>query len=423
MMRERSRSRGVRNAIARAAVFGLLLGIALGGSDARASDNLDLDQTAAALVLPVITGGYSGNPIKGTQGDILIPTQDAITLVSVTNGKSTEIALQISMISGDPEGKTWQATSFDCPLTGRETTTFVFEGLGSNNAGVYVECTGVDFRGDPRPMPVGLFTNFQNGIMFIAIATGDAAVAEDVLFGDAVVVDSSAGFAYSFGAITVQSGKGLSNGDRIYRFDDVEYRHWPSALATNFLAPTHDIDAELILFTLDGTTGGLPLPRAKVGGLAYNDDEVAFDLSHEFDCFDIVALEEMNPNLYYTGGAVGLGSVSGHLELVPQPIGTASDDSHDQEFGDKNNVRTRAVHGWIAQRVLPAEEMWDEAKVEMLGWQGGLVLPGDEPILEAPSLVLMGSEAAWGRPLNQSTTPITPFLNDDDAVLNADARE
>ena len=91
------------------------------------AQNLDLDEMAAALALPIITGGQAPNPIKNTTGDVVIPTvATAVTLATVTNGKSTPVLLKLDAISGDPGtpfvgGDTWQSDSFDCLLTGRET--------------------------------------------------------------------------------------------------------------------------------------------------------------------------------------------------------------------------------------------------------------------------------------------------------------
>ncbi len=364
------------------------------------AQNLDLDEMAAALAFPMVTGGFQGNEIKDTTGDVVIPGQTAATLITVTNGKSDNITLKVDMISGDRyDGDNWQSTSFDCELTGRETTTFVIVGSGTGNAEVYVECSDGPVTSGA---PTALFTNAQNGILFMAVADESGVVSEDVIFGDAIVADTDGGQAYSFGAIAFQAGQGQNDGDKVYAFDGQEYAQFPSVLATNFIAPTNYVNAELILFTLDGTVGNLPVPRGKLGGYAYNDDEVAFDFSYEFHCFDIVALDDINDNYTYTGGVLGLGSISGHLELVPQPIAAAGPDAHDAEYGDANNSRKRGVHGWIVQNV------------------DGTLVPYDEPIDGAPAVVVNSGPAAWGRPLAQSTTALIPFLEDDDSTLDAD---
>ncbi len=367
------------------------------------AQNLDLDEMAAALAFPMVTGGFKGNEIKDTTGDVVIPEQTAATLITVTNGKSDNITLKVDMISGDRyDGDNWQSTSFDCELTGRETTTFVIVGSGTGNAEVYVECSDGPVTSGA---PTALFTNAQNGIVFMAVADESGVVSEDVIFGDAIVADTDGGQAYSFGAIAFQAGEEQNDGDKVYAFDGNEYAQFPSVLATNFIAPTDYVNAELILFTLDGTVGNLPTPMAKLGGFAYNDDEVAFDFSYEFDCFDIVALDEINANYTFDpDGALGLGSLSGHLELVPQPIAADGPDAHDAEYGDGNNSRKRGVHGWIVQNV------------------DGTLVPENHPIYDTPPVVVNG-KAAWGRPLAQSTTALIPFLGDDDSTLDADTRE
>jgi hypothetical protein len=194
----------------------------------------------------------------------------------------------------------------------------------------------------------------------------------------------------------------------VYHFDNLEYAKFPAVLATNFISPSNGeekaLSAELILVTLDGGTGVIPVPRARLGGLAYNDDEEYFDFQWEFDCFDIVSLIDIDPNFEFDDdGVLGIGSMSGHLQLVPQPIATPND-SHDAEFGDGNNVRRRGVHGWIVQNVQDGED----------------IVESDHPIEGTPDVEMDNGPAAWGRPLAQSTTALAPFLADLDATLDAD---
>jgi hypothetical protein len=387
------------------------------GAGASGGSNLNLDEMAAALALPIITGAHQGNDIKGSTGDVVITNQSAVTLATITNGKTTPVRLKLDLISGDPNGyqggDAWQSTSFECDLTGRETTTFVFMPAGGTQkmrpgdgrSQLYVECSaGPVTNGSPR----ALFTNVQNGVLFAAVAdpvSGDV-VSEDIIFGDAVVVDFTQGQAYSFEAISFQAGQGQNNGDKVYHFDNQEYAKFPAVLATNFIAPvtTDKINAELILITLDGGTGNVPTPRARLGGLGYNDDEEYFDFQWEFDCFDIVSLLDIDPNFEFVPGSLlGLGSMSGHLQLVPQPVATAND-AHDAEYGDGNSVRRRGVHGWIVQNVTGGSD---------------IVVAGN-PIPGTPKVTNAGGPAAWGRPLNQSTTALAPFLADLNSTLDAD---
>ena len=364
------------------------------------AQNLDPGELAAALALPIVTGGQAPNPIKNTPGDVIVLDDAALTLHTITNGRSTPVLLRLDAISGDPPptGDVWQSDSFDCLLTGRETVTVLAIPAGAG-AILFAECSTPHATGGALAEPRMVAAKAANGILWVAAAdpaTGTT-VSEDVLFGDAVVVDAALGQAYSFSAINFQAGQEFNDGDKIFRFDNQEYARWPSTLAANFIAPTATLAAELILFTLDGTTGNPTAPRASVSGLAYNDDELYFDFQHEFDCFDIVPLAAITPNFTFPF----LGSLSGHLQLVPQPVGTVGTDVHDASYGDANNSRRRPVHGWIVQSVQ------------------GALLPGGQPIPGAPALGV-DVPAAWARPLTQGRGALVPFLADQDPTLDTD---
>jgi hypothetical protein len=370
------------------------------------AENLDLEEMAAAIAFPVITGGQKKNPIKNTNGDVIIDDNNAVTLITITNGKSDPIRLKIDVISGDTYsyygGDQWQSNSFDCDLTGRETTVFVIV-EDSDGSKLYAECSNL-LTNDTEGVKLRKFLLAQNGIFFAAVAdpASSKVISEDVIFGDAIVVDVDRAQAYSFGGIPFQAGKGQNSGDKVYKFDDVEYTQFPAVLATNFLAPTDYVEGELILFTIDGTTGDIPVPRVKLGGYAFNDDEEYFDFQYEFDCFDVVSLEDLDPNFFFQKG-IGFGSMVGHLELTPQPIGANGFSAHDAMFGDANNIRRRAAHGWIVQAT------------------DGTFVQSDEPVWGTPSQSVSG-DAAWGRELHQSTTALRPFLGDKDSTFNADTR-
>jgi hypothetical protein len=269
---------------------------------------------------------------------------------------------------------------------------------------VYVECSTPFGDGGLLAENKLLGLRAKNGVMFVAAADPATrkTISEDLLFGDAVVVDIAQGQAYSFGAIPFQAGSGFNNGNKVYSFDGQEYAKFPSVLATNFIAPIGTfVNAELILFTLDGTTGNPQAPRVALAGLGYNDDEVPFDFQWEFDCFDIVELREMSANF----ALPFLGSLSGHLQLVPQPVGTPGTDVHDAQFGDGNNSRRRPVHGWIVQNAV--------ANATLV--QAGMPTPHMQTAMKIPSF----GPAAWGRPLSQGRTALVPFLGDLNPVLNA----
>ena len=238
------------------------------------------------------------------------------------------------------------------------------------------------------------------------LTLGMPTMSSDVIFGDAIVV-SNVGQAYSFGAISFQAGRRSNNGDKVYQFNNKEYARLPSALATNFLAPglltgANGVQAELILFTLDFATGSLPLPRVALGGVTYNDDEEWCDWDWHFDCFEIVALEDIHSchQLYPPPDPRGLGSMSGHLEMWPQSILTAAGDSHDENFGNGDGSRIRGVHGWIVQNMITGD-------------MDGVGMLDEVPVNS------VGGAAAWGRPLAQSGTNLVPNPGDDDPTLDA----
>ncbi len=398
----KSLSRPARRSRSRLLLLGSAFGLATAPQLAGA-ESLDLAEVAAALAMPVITGGYPGNAIEGTDGD-LIAAGAALTINTVTNTASSPVVLRVDVISGDPRQRgdgasfdedNWQSTSFDCPITGRETVAFLFiaGGAPGENSLVFADCAGLAIS---RPLETG------NGILFVGIAEpSGTVVSEDLIFGDSIVIDTQVGAAFSFDAVPFQAGAGANDGDKTYAFDGFEYAEFPSLVSTNFLAPSDDVLAELVLFTLDGTTGQLPPPRARLTGVAYNDDEVPFDFQYEFECFDIVALDEIDPN--FVGGFPGLGSFVGHVQLRPHPIGRAGFDAHDAMYGDGNSIRTAPVAGWLVQSVM------------------GELLPAGA-LFAAPTMspaVPVADLSAWARPLISSRSAIRPFLSDEPATFDA----
>ena len=310
--------------------LGLLLTLGFGLAPA-AAQNLDLDEVGAALALPIVTG------------------PDTATEIVVTNaGNATRLHLVV--LSGDAEDR-WQAQNFDCEVTRNETTLFVFSSDGAGGSLLTYEC--LDDNGDStlfEDVPLAAAT----GIFFVSLEdpVSGQTVNTNQIFGDAAVIDFGVGTAYSVGAIPFQ-GKSITAGvaDRKYRFDNVEYSAFPSKLATNFLAPREDaeavVDAELILFTLDGSTGSPPPPPAQVSIKFYNDDEKVHSAGHAFDCFDIVALTQIDPRF----AEPALGSEAGHLVLTPQTV-TYPNLAHDATFSGAGNVlgvRKPPVHGWLVQ--------------------------------------------------------------------------
>jgi hypothetical protein len=348
-------------------VVGLVLALGFGVSTAKA--NLNLDEVAAALALPVLTGSAA------------LPLQ---TNIVVTNASSSGVTLVINVLSGDP-GENCESASFSCHVTARETTLFTYINNGNGTSTVTFECSAEGANanspfGDLN-IPRAEVVSAENGIMWIALedpADGQTTL-RNAIFGDAVVFDGTLGVAHAVGAVPFQGRDALApgRGDRQYRFDDVEYAAFPSVLASNFIAPIPGIlSGDLVLFTLDLTIGGFPPPRSRLKVNFYDDDEKVRNNSHEFTCFDIVALTTVDPRF----GT--LGSQSGHLDLTPQPT-SALNTAHDGQFGTADGVRNTPVHGWLTQTVL-----------------------------------LPGGPGAWARTLAQSTIAHTPF-GTDVPVLNA----
>jgi hypothetical protein len=344
-----------------------------------AATNLDLDESGAAVAVPIITGGSHAYK-EGSSG--------AVTLVTVTN-TGPAVRLHVNLISGDYYGNydkrnnLWQSYNFDCDVTASETVLFVFE-PGYRGVELSYEC-GV------TPFPPGVEVerepfDLRNGIMFITLEdpeTGET-LNSDQLFADWVVIDHGNGAAFSAGAIAFQGGvAGGGVPDRKYRFDGVEYRQFPSAVATNFIAPDYELAAYLVLFTLDGTAGNPP--PASVSIKFYNDDEVVRSAGWDFDCFTIVELRDIDPRF----DAYALGSPAGHLVMTPDVV-NFPDIAHDSQYdgGGVLGVRKTPVHGWLVQTIEANDVPEDTTSSSYRG------------------------EAAWARTLAQSQLPMEPSAGD-----------
>jgi hypothetical protein len=284
---------------------------------------LELNELGAALALPVLTR-------DGT-----------VTIDTITNGKHTPVVLVVDVI----DGERCTSNSFECPLTGRETTAFVFSPQGSGSR-LDVECTDL---GSGAPTARSSSLSADAGFLFVALADPGSrkVISEDVLFGDAVIVDVVGGGAFSFEAISFQAGQGLNDGDKVYHFDGLEYERFPALL----------VGGPSMLFTLDMTLGQLPLPRVRLGAATIGGGS---DGGGSFECFSLSDVT---------------GPLDGIPVLAPQPAATAND-AHDALFGDGNDVRRRPVHGWqlIDGRGLPL----GQGSTALLPFLGDL-----DPVLDA----------------------------------------
>jgi hypothetical protein len=365
------------------------------------ASNTDLHQVGAALALPLLSGGQARNLAPGS-GDVIFGSASVATFATVLNGRSEPIRLLVDVISGDPPPQTDQcrSSSFQCDALAGGVTSFVLNPLAGAGSELVVECADLASGGT---LSQSRNVSADNGILFVSVAdpgTG-AVVSEDVIFGTALIVDFARGQSFSLQAIAFQAGSGLNDGDKVYRFDGAEYARFPGVVASNFLAPTATVNAELILFTLDLSAGASPPPRVRLGGLAFDDDEEFFDFAYQFDCFDVVALDAIDPSFAFDGSGGGLGSIAGHLSFSSQP-GASANDIHDVAFGDGNSVRRRPVHGWIVQEVE------------------GTLVPTGQPVPGTPGQTAL-QPALWGRPLAQGRTALTPFLRDLSPVLDLES--
>jgi len=344
------------------------LALALAVAAPAAAQNNNLDEVAAALTLPVMTDYYT----------------DTVTLNVVTNVSPNAKILHINLI----DGYDWKAADFSCYVTASETTLFKFEPAYEYTLKVSFECTN-PLTGEPVYYQDTI--DMMSGVMFVALEdpeTGQT-INENAIFGDSVVINFYEGSAWSVGAVASQGedANAPGAGDRDYRFDGIEYANFPGVLATNFIAPTYyGLDAYLVLFTLDGTVGdGAYGPAAKLTITFYNDDERPFSTSHVFDCFDVVALTDIDPRFY----RYDLGSKAGHMFMTPEIIQQANA-THDFLFDGGigfDGMRRSPVHGWLVQSVYADYHVVDEGRRS-------------------------SANAAWARTLNQGTTALVPSVGD-----------
>ncbi len=305
--------------------------VAAGTWASPASANLDLDEMAALLVVPFVTGESAVQITPMTE-------------VVVTNGLAESINLHINVINGDI-GEAWETSSFDCNVTARETTHFVFTNNGEGSD-IDFECsaTGADSNSSADQLNIAQteVTNAQNGLMVIAVEQAGVTVSRNAIFGDSTIIDANLGLAVSVGAVAFQGLDPLNqDGDRQYEFDGLEYAQFPSSLATNFLAPDENTVAALLLFTLDGTADVTPVP-ASARVFFYNDDETERDANLDFDCIAVLLLEDIDPRFT----AANLGSRAGHMTMTPRNVAVGT--THELTGLGVDGFRNTPIHGWYA---------------------------------------------------------------------------
>ena len=355
------------------------------GSSANADGGIFNQATlGAALVLPWETDAV---------------TASKLTIATITNAL-TELPITLHVTVLD---ENWDATNFDCPLTPSETTAFVFSyDTTRGKSRVETECSRLGVTG-PDPGQTNDYVtrtlSANRGIMFVSVecqkgvqgcpggTLGARTLGINALLGDATVIDFGQGYAYSVNAIHIQNGAKGNNGDRLYRFDGLEYAQFPSALATNFISPSDTgIAANLILFTLDGKANDSQAINFAVAGNAFDDDENPTSGGEEFDCYANVGIEEIFGDNVIREES---GSVVGHLELLVTGVGGQVDSNEtDPITGDATGHRVRGVHGWLVQHISQGADADND---------------------NVPTFLDSG---AWARTLVQGNFPVVPSGGD-----------
>ena len=325
---------------------------AAGSASAQLATNAT--QVGSAFAAPYVTApGAGGSAV--------------ITAIVITNASASSTVLQLHIINGDP-GEDWDERSLNCFLTANETTLLVIEPDGASDADLDIECSestatagsGNKSIVEERSLPGA------RGIVFVAqsqsVTLSSATIRNDVLIADWTVLDFEAGQAYSAEALHFQRGTSNCNmpadpcvgSDKAFQFDTFEYTAFPSAVASNFIAPTASgsVNVEIILFTLDGRADDPPPQEARLD--FYNDDERLLDnVDIDFECFEIVDLVTLDADFLDTNlcQVAPLGCV-GHFTLSPQRVDVFTGHDNPTGFGDafNDNERLSVFHGWIVHR-------------------------------------------------------------------------
>jgi hypothetical protein len=294
----------------------------------------------AALALAWLTGGQGPNPLRGTQGDVILAAGTAVSTVVVKNQSSASVRLLVDAVRGDPDpDRQCGSTSFVCDVVARGEARFTLQAATTGGTLLESQCRDlarnrVAFRTLKLPA--------RNGILFVAEADPATGLASfgGVLSGRSDVAVN--GRSFSLPAIEYAPGVGPVFADEIHLFDGREYRRTPARLQPLLPAAPAGTRGELILFTPDVTLGGVPLPRVRLGGLAEDDRRVSLDFQYLFDCFDVVAVEDLLRAFAAPAPAFS-------IELTARAMATAND-AHDAAFGDANSVRRRPAQGWLLRR-------------------------------------------------------------------------
>jgi hypothetical protein len=339
--------------IRKSIVAGAALALALSFGPARAG--VDLNEVGAFLVYPGVAAVNFGTPGEQQVG------LTVETFLTITNTSSQSIIAHVSFINGDEDSQQYcYECDFDVPMTGLDTETLVL-----TRSGYVTHILNLD---------TGASRTCSQKIGFVTVDVEDAdhnVLTDNILLGSEVIVDYTNGAAMSVPAISVQGDVG--DGDRVFEFDDAEYRKFPSVVGADFLAPdaNYRLSAWLVLFTLAFDRQFPPLTDCSVIG--FDAFEEQFSNSFQFGCWTLQSLAHIDPEFAYPYlGASFDNQEHGWLQLTCTVFGT----------GDKNGVVDGGVHGAIAQYAFTN---------------------ADHRRGDATSPVL-GGAAAWARILFQSGT-------------------
>jgi hypothetical protein len=281
----------------------------------------------------------------------------------------------MSFVNGDSSSNKYCYTcDFDVPLTGFDTETLV---LTPNGVWTDVRNGDADYR-DPGSGQFGTRTCPYTEGMLVAWpeeSPGDPG-SDNRLFGDAVVVNYTDGYAYSLPAHAIQSDTGDPS-VRSFEFGQ-DYASFPRVVATNFFAPTlsNAPNAELVLFTLDFRRQHPPEVDCSLTGVDANEN--SFSSSILFGCWERVDLcRDVDPEFCYPN----LGLDAGADAHTHGWLALSCEVDHDGDDG-QSDWRDGGVHGALIQRAR----------------SGTVLRKNDDPGFE-----VVGA-SAWARLLFQSVS-------------------
>lgn len=285
------------------------------------------------------------------------------TFITFTNAGASDIVARVSFVNGDAtDSRYCDECSFSLSLTPNDTETLVVR---------------YDDHGAVLEAEDGMFSYVcphSMGMIIVAAEDPDGeTITSNVLFGEEVVINYMAGYAYSLPAIPFQGDSG--DGDRNYELDGNEYGRMPRFVGADFLAPDLEGDplaAELVVFTLGFSAQHPPEVDCSVTG--YDADENAFSTSFRFGCWALADLCELSPEFCYPD----LGLTYGQ----PDTHGWLGLNCRVDAEGDGEYEAAGGVHGAIVQRA-----------------RSGAVLRRNHP--QAPSVA---GAVAWARLLQHSVT-------------------